>query len=231
VFLRPTLAGCDSYYAIATNATATPARCASLYRMASRAASATDSDNYASLFNTRPDFATAQVPDASLVAIQPLSAYKFELYNTSSVLIATYIERLRSRPYTMGTSATAQDGEIDKVHWNTLSSDTIAAIDALSATPFAGGNPSSFLAKWTNLPNTAPTYSVQVQSIPGGTGTTLYQDQVFVSFSASSVALTNSGQGWPPMASTDGTKSGAYNLVQLISRNQFDTQLFADWIY
>ena len=230
VFLRPTLAGCDSYYAIATSATTNPTRCTSLFRMSSRAASATDSDNLNGLFNgSRPDFASAKVSDANLLAIQPFSAYTFQIFNTSSVLIATYIERLRSRPYTMGTSAAAQDGEVDKVRWNSVSADTIAAIDPLSTTPFAGGNPSSLTVKWTNAPNTAPTYSLQVQTNP--TGAALSQDQVFVPFTASSIALTNGSQGWPNMGSTGALTSGAFNLVQLISRNQFDTQLFADWIY
>jgi hypothetical protein len=231
LFLRPTLAGCDSYYAIATSATATPPRCTSLYRMSSRAASATDTDNFSSLYGnaTRADFPAAPVSDANLLAIKPLSAYTFKLFNTSGVLIATYIERLRSRPLTMGTVANL-DGEIDKVRWNTLSADTITALDTSQGKAFVGGNPSSFAVKWTNQPNTAPTYSVQVQSqqATSPTATSLFQDQIFVPFSASSGALTNGTQGWPNMNSTSTT---GFNLVQLISRNQFDTQLFADWIY
>ena len=234
VFLRPTLSGCDSYYAIAASATANPPNCTSLFRMSSRAASATDTDNFASLYGgTRPDFAATKVADTDLVNIQPLSAYKFEIWRTGNATATpdlVYIERLRSRPYTMGTSATAQDGEVDKVRWNTLSADTIAALDPVLGTAFVGGNPSSFIMKWTNQPNAAPTYSVQVQT-RAATGTQLYQDQVFVRFSASSAALANangSAPGWPDMNKTSST---GLNFAQLISRNRFDTQLFADWFY
>ncbi len=72
-----------------------------------------------------------------------------------------------------------------------------------------------------------PTGGIQVQTNP--TGTALYEDTVNVRFSASSAVLTNGTQGWPDMGSTTG--SGAYNLVQLISRNMYDTQLFASWFY
>ena len=37
--------------------------------------------------------------------------------------------------------------------------------------------------------------------------------------------------GWPNLGSTGATTSGAFSLVQIISRNIYDTQLFADWIY
>ena len=235
VFLNPKLAGCDSYYAIATSATATPVRCTSLFRMSSRAASATDSDNYNSLFGntTRPEFAAVKVTDANLVAIQPFSAYKFEVWRSGNATVTpshVFYERLRSRPNTMGTVA-AKDGEIDKVRWNTLSADTIAAINPLSGKAFAGGNPSSFTANWTNEKGAAPTYSMQVQTNPTGGATTLSQDQVFMPFSATSIVLTNGTQGWPNMGSTGATTAGAFNLAQLISRNQYDTQVFADWFY
>jgi hypothetical protein len=232
VFLSPKLAGCDSFYAIATSATAAPVRCTSLFRMSSRAASATDTDPNATLFGnaSRPEFAApARLTDAELVAIKPFSAYKFEVWLSANATGATpdhvFYERLRSRPITMGTSATAQDGEVDKVRWNTLSAETVAAMDPLSGAAFAGGT--SLTVKWTNLPYTAPTYGIQVQTNP--TGTALSEDLMNVPFSASSAALTNGTQGWPNMGSTTG--AGAFNLVQLISRNMYDTQLFADWFY
>ncbi len=230
LFLRPTLAGCDSSYAIAVSATSTPPRCTSLFRAASRAVTTTDTDNFAALFGnaTRPDFAAAQVSDATISAIQPFTSYKFELFNTSSVLVATYYERLRSRPATMGTIA-GKDGEVDKLRWNTLSTDTVALINTPAGTAFSGGNPSSLTVKWKNEANTAPTFSVQVQSNP--TGNTLFQDLVNVAFTAGSTVLTNTGQGWPNMGSVISTSGAAFNLVQLISRNQFDTKLYADWIY
>jgi hypothetical protein len=127
----------------------------------------------------------------------------------------------------MGTSSTAQDGEIDKVRWNTLSPETIAAIDPVLGTAFVGGNPSSFVFKWTNQPNAAPAGNVQVQTRKQ-TGSPLYQDRTDVRFSANSAALTNGSQGWPDMNLTTST---GINMAQLVSRNRFDTQLFVDWIY
>ena len=235
VFLNPLLSGCDSNYAIAADATTAPANCTSLYRMSSRAATASDTDNFASKYGntTSPDpaFPSAKMTDAQLLQIKPLSAYKFEIWQTNNATTTpdyVYIERLRSRPYTMGTAA-AQDGEIDKVRWNTLSADTIAALDpiAVPGAAFVGGKPSSFTLKWTNQPNAAPTGTIQVQTRKQ-TGSQLYQDKTDVPFSASSAVLTNGSQGWPDMNLT--TSSGI-NMAQLISRNRYDTQLFVDWIY
>ena len=232
VFLNPKLAGCDSYYAIATSATATPLRCTSLFRMSSRAAAAGDNDNYNGAFgvSTRPEFAAVKVTDANLVAIKPFSAYKFEVWLTGNATTTpshVFFDRLRSRPITMGTVA-AKDGEIDKVRWNSIPAETIAAITPGSGTTFLGGNPSNFTVKWINTPNAAPIFNTQVQTNP--TGQSLSQDQVNVPFSASSVLLANSPTGWPSMT-FGATTSGAFNLVQIVSRNMHDTQLFADWIY
>jgi hypothetical protein len=203
--------------------------------MSSRAVSATDTDNFASLFgtSTRPDFAPAKVADSELIAIQPYSAYKFEVWRvgnaTTNPPSHVFYERLRSRPITMGTTAAAKDGEIDTVRWNVATADTIAAINPLSSTTFNGGNPSSLTIKWANTLNAAPTFSAQVQTNPTGGATTLSQDQVFFPFSATSAVLANSPQGWPNMKTT--SVANSFNLVQLISRNQLDTQFFADWIY
>ncbi len=230
LFLRPTLAGCDSYYSIAVSATSTPTRCVSLYKLASRAATTTDTDNFAANFGdaTRPDFAAAMANDTAILAIQAYASYKFELFNTSSALVATYYERLRSRPATMGTIA-RKSGEIDKMIWNTLSPDTVALINAPAGTAFAGGNPSSFPVKWKNEANAAPIFSVGVQSNP--TGSLFFQDEVGVRSTAASTQLSNTGQGWPNMGSVVSTTGAAFNLVQLITRNEFDNKIITDWNY
>jgi len=229
VFLNPLLSGCDSNYAIAADATTAPPNCTSLYRLSSRGAGAGDNDNFAFKYGntTSPDpaFPSVKMSDAQILQIQPLSAYKFEIWKTNNATATpdyVYIERLRSRPYTM-----AQDGEIDRVRWNTLSPETIAALDPVLGTAFAGGNPSSFVLKWTNQPNAAPTHNVQVQTRKQ-TGSQLYQDKADVRFSANTAALANGSQGWPDMNLTTAT---GMNMAQLVSRNRFDTQLFVDWIY
>ena len=227
LFLRPTLAGCDSFYSIAFSATSTPLRCTSLYRLASRAVTATDKDNFAANFGneTRHDFAATMASDATISAIQPYTSYKFELFFTTGALAATYYERLLSRPATMGTIA-EKNGEIDKMSWNTLSPDTVSMINAPAGTAFGGGITSSFPVKWKNEANTAPIFSVQVQSNP--TGNQLFQDEVSVGSKATSTLLSNTGQGWPNMATNS---TAAFYLVQLITRNEFDKKIFTDWTY
>lgn len=240
VFLNPKLAGCDKFFAIATGTTpatagaATPPNCTSLFRVSSRAATATDTDNFSTVFGgTNPAFAAAKMADADIQAIKPQSVYKFEVWRTTTALTApathVFFERLRSRPYTMGTVA-ALDGEVDKVLWNAGSADTIALIDPTSSTTFAGG--ATFTAKWTNAKNAAPVGKVQVQTrqVGGTTGATaLFEDNVNVPFSANTVGLTNGGVAWPATMKT--TTSTGLNLVQFVSRNRYDTQLFLTYIY
>ena len=110
--------------------------------------------------------------------------------------------------------------------WNTLSPDTVALINAPAGTAFAGGNPSSFPVKWKNEANTAPIFRIQVQSNP--TGSQLFQDEVSVGSKAASTLLSNTGQGWPNMATNS---TAAFYLVQLITRNEFDKKIFTDWTY
>lgn len=80
--------------------------------------------------------------------------------------------------------------------------------------------------KWTNVVNTPPTGSVQVQTRPSGT---LFQDETGVAFTATSATLTNQGIAWPSMKTAAG--AGNFNLVPLRTRDENDTQLFLDWRY
>jgi hypothetical protein len=227
IILNPLLGGCDNAYAITTSATAAPTSCTSLYRMQSRAVTSTDTDNVAANFGTasNPEFAPAQVTDATFAAIQPFSAYKFEIFNVGNSTTTpdlVYIERLRSRPVSLGTVTAG--GEVDKLRWNTgLAQETIDAIDpAATGKAFTGG--SSFTVKWANVANTPPIGSIQVQARPAGT---LFQDTAVVGFAQTTAALTNQGVAWPDMSKTTG--SGNYNLVSLRSRNSDDLQFFNDW--
>lgn len=226
IVLSPALTGCDSYYAQAKDSATAPTSCTSLYRMQSRAATVNDTDNVASSFGNvnSPDFAPAQLTDAEITAIQPFSAYKFQIFNvgnSSTTPDLVYIERLRSRPVALGT--VANGGEVDKLRWNTaLSQDTIDAIDPASGKAFTGG--SSFTVKWANVANTPPIGSLQVQTRPSGT---LSQDEANVGFAQTTVSLTNQGVAWPDMSKTTGT--GNFNLVSLRARNSEDLQFFNDW--
>ncbi len=234
VFLNPLLAGCDTFYAIASSASATPGACSSLFTLASRAATNTDFDNFSARYGKEPNFAAAKASDAQILAIQPNSAYRFEVWKVGNATAKpdyVFYERIRSRPLTMGELAAKRDGEIDKLRWNALSADTVAAIDPASGKAFTGGNPSSFLAKWTNQAQLPPVGNVLVQARPSGFAGTLYSDEIAVPFAAASARLSNGTQGWPDMGSTKGTLAGAYNLAELVSHNRFDLQLFAVWVY
>ena len=240
VFLNPRLAGCDKFFSIVGGATpaiagaATPPNCTSLMRLSSRAVTAADSDDFSTAFgSTNPAFIGAKLTDAAILAIQPQSAYKFEIWRTTTALTAppthVFFERLRSRPYSMGSVA-ALDGEVDKVVWDVGNPDTVASIDPTSSTTFAGG--ATFTAKWTNTKDAAPVGKVQVQTrqVGGTTGATaLFEDNVNVAFSANTVGLTNGGVAWP--STMKSTLPSGLNLVQFISRNSLDTQIFLTYIY
>ncbi len=229
VWLNPRLAGCDSYYAIASGFDVTPVRCTSLFTLSSRAANTTDTDNFSAFYaGSRADFnPTGKVTDANLLNIQPNSAYTYEIWRQGTASTSppdlVWIDRLRSRPPTMGTVA-AKDGEIDKVRWNTLAQSTIDAITPASASAFTGG--ASFTVSWTNTANNPSATNLQVQLNP--TGSSLFQDSTSVSPSATTVALTNGGVAWPSVKTT--TTSGS-TFAQLSYRNQYDTQIFSSWAY
>jgi len=227
VMLNPLLTGCDSYYAISASAAVAPSSCTSLFKLQSRAASSTDTDNVAANFGVNADYAASQASDATLSAIQPFSAYKFEIFNVGNATTTpdlVYIERLRSRPVALGTVAAG--GEVDKLRWNTaLDQSTIDAIDPnATGKTFTGG--SAFTVKWANVANTPVIGSLQVQTRPSGT-LGLFQDDANVGFAQTTVSLTNSGVAWPDMSKTTG--SGNFNLVSLRARNADDLQFFMDW--
>ncbi len=227
LFLNSKLAGCDQYFAIAASSGATPTICTSILRLSSRGVTAADNDNEGPKFGTGgAAYVPVKLTDAQILAIQPYSAYKFELFkvgNATTTADFVYIERLRSRPPTIGT--VTSPGEIDMIRFNpALSQATINAITPGSGGTFTGGP--AFTITWQNLPNTPPIGFVQIQTKPAGT---LFQDSAFVPFTATSKTLTNNGVAWPSMAATAGV--GNFNFVQLATTNKYGTNIFHDWQY
>ena len=224
LFINPKLAGCDQYFAIAASSGATPAVCTSIFRLSSRGAAPADPDDEVASFGATAFNAAVKVTDAQVLAILPFSAYKFELFsagNATANANFVYIERLRSRPYTMG--AAASPGEIDRIRWNAgLSQDTINAITPGSGGTFTGGP--EFAVAWQNLPNTPPIGFLNVQTKPAGT---LFQESALVAFSATTLTLKNGGVPWPSMAAL--AAAGNFNLVQLGATNKYGTQILHDW--
>lgn len=234
IVLNPLLSGCDGYFAVAASSTATPGSCTSAFKMQYRKATANDSDNstvQGSFGSTAsPDFAAAQSTDAALQAIQPFSAYQFQIFNTGNATTTpnlVYVERMRSRPIALGT--TPGSGEVDKLVFNTgLSDETKNFINPTSTAPFTGG--STFTVKWTNVANAPPIGSLQVQSRPtGGATGALFQDETNVSFKTVSATLNNQGVAWGDMSKA--TTSGNFNFVSLRTRDSNDTQYFQNWRY
>lgn len=232
VYLR-SKTGC-SYFAIASDATSTPPSCTSLYRMQYRKATSSDpeSNYYVNGFGRDPFFAPNAVSDNDLGSIQPFSAYRFEIFrttNNTSTPDYVYVERLRGRPLKLGTNATIGTAEVDKLIFNTGLSDTVKSmINPDSSSPFNGGT--NFTLSWSNSRNAPPVNSVQIQSIPtGGSGGTLYQDEVGVRLSANTVTLNNSGAGWGGTVLNKST--GNFMLVQLRGRDKNDLRYFQNWRY
>lgn len=232
VFLRH-LADCDSYFAIAASATATPVACTSLYRMQYRKATASDPENGATQAGfgkvAEPYYAPAVMTNVEIQAIAPFAAYRFEIFKLGSTTPIVYVDRLRSRPVALGTNSDIGSSEVDKLVFNTrLSQETKDLIDPTSATAFVGGT--SFTMRWSNVSGAPPVNSVQVQSKPiGGATGRLYQDETNVKFSDSFSVLNNSTDGWGNM--TMAVSSGNFNLVQLRGRDMNELQYFQNWRY
>lgn len=229
IILNARLSGCDSYYAIALNATTAPTSCTSLFRMQYRKATAADPENTfmqtAFGSGSNPEFASQQSTDAELKAILPFAAYKFEIfYNAASTTPdLVYYERLRSRPVALGLTPGA--GEVDSLRFNTgLATATKTLITPGVSGIYTGG--SAFTVTWANVAKTPSINAVQVQSRVAGT---LYQDDAGVSMRATSVTLTNQGAGWGDMSQA--ATSGNFNLVQLKARDATDTVYFHNWRY
>lgn len=229
VYLNARLSGCDSYYAIALNATTAPASCTSLFRLQYRKATAADPENTYMLnafgSGSSPEFASQQSTDADLKAILPFAAYKFEIfYNAASTTPdLVYYERLRSRPVALGQTPGA--GEVDSLRFNTgLSAVTKTLVTPGTSGAFTGG--ASFTVTWANVAKTPSIGGVQVQSRVAGT---FYQDDVGVSLRATSVTLTNQGAGWGDMSQA--ATSGNFNFVQLKARDATDTMYYQNWRY
>lgn len=237
--------GCDFNYALASSATAAngaPTACTSTYRMQYRKASVGDPENNATQngfvagTGTDPFYAQPAKSDADVQGIAPFSAYRFEIFYYTNTTLASaspvpdlvYVERLRSRPLTLGNNAGIGSSEVDKLVFNTgLDASIKTLIDAsTAATAFTGGT--SFTLRWNNVTNAPPVNSVQIQSRPTAGGS-FYQDETNVKLSATSVVLRNGSQGWGNMSLAGA--SGTYNFVQLRGRDMNDLQYFQNWRY
>jgi hypothetical protein len=233
--------GCDQYFTIWRNSSSTPNNCSAIFQLSSRAATTSDTDNYNSLFNTStsPNFADAKVSDADILALKPGALYKFEVYGTSdgcNGACPNYVfeQRLRSRPYTMGSVANLS-GEVDRIKWN----DSLQASSIDSITPAIGASPATLaslnIAYIRNLDAAPPfrTY-IQTRTTSGGS---IQSDWLplpispgYVPGSTISVNLTNSGEPWNnPKTTTNSLDT--YNQIELVSRNRFGTILDRMWRY
>jgi len=235
IYLRKSVAGCTSYFSIFTHPTNAASTCSAVYQLSSREASASDTDNWASKFGNAgsPNFAPAKISDADILAVQSNAAYKVEVFLEDNTT-ATYYQRLRSRPYTMGSSATLS-GEIDTVKWQEgLQQSSIDAMTPSSSISYTTPL-SAFTVAYVRTPNAAPPFKVYYSTQPT-TASTLKIESVFLPISPNYVAgdvisssLTTSG-GWPePRGLLDQTN--AFNMIQFVSRNRFGTTILRDYRY
>ena len=251
VWLRRGPAGCDQYFTVwrdqagsAASSGNSAANCSALWQLSSRAASSSDYDNWGSLFGSdyvnNPQFADAKVADSDIVAIQPGTSYKFEVFLMSNNTVTpdyVFYQRLRSRPYTMG-DATLQNGEIDAVKWNEgLQQSSISAITPPSSVVGLPSTTSTINVSYARTPNAAPPFKVmvQVKQLVGGTMRTqtdsklLPIDPNYVAGAVISKDLTNGGSGWNNPQLTTGANT--MNFIQLIARNRMGTMVLRDWKY
>lgn len=242
IYLRKDAAGCTQYFTIWIDAeTTSPSICSALYQLNSRAATTSDTDNWATLFGVNQNFAPSKLSDADILAIQPGTAYKIEVVLASNTVRPavpdyTFYQRLRSRPYTMGDVAT-QSGEIDKVKWSDgLQQSTITAITP-DSNAVAGSTVPSLNISYVRTPNAAPPFKVMVQT-KNTTASGLQVNSMFLPISPTYVAgdviskdMTGPNGGtWQNQKATV-AQSGAINLVQMVSRNRFGTMVLRDWKY
>jgi hypothetical protein len=255
IWLRRGPTGCDGYFTVwrsangngdAPDNTQTVNNCAAIFQLSSRAVSASDNDNYVSLFGdltNNPQFASTKLADADILAIKPGTAYKFEVFlnNNAGTTTPDYVfyQRLKSRPYTMGTSAAAKDGEIDAIKWSDgLQQSTITEITPPSSTSGLAATLQSLNVSYTRTPNAAPPFKVwvQVKQSNGSGGYNLQVDSAnlpikpdYTYGTVISKDLTNSSTGWNNPQLTTGPNT--MNFVQLVSRNKYGTILLRDWKY
>lgn len=252
IWLRKGPAGCDGYFTVwrdpsgngAAPGNTTPANCAAIWQLSSRAATSGDYDNYQSLFGSdltnNPHFADAKLSDTDILQIKPGTAYKFEVFlnsNSSQTPDYVFYQRLRSRPYTMG-SASSLNGEIDMVRWSdglqASSIDLITPPDSLSG--LASTVP-SINVSYVRTPNAPPPFKVwiNVRQLVNSSLTTqvdsafLPIDPNYVDGTVISKDLNNSGVAWNNPKKTSGTNT--MNWIQLVSRNKMGTILLRDWKY
>lgn len=231
VILKPSTGAC-SYLNITSNtgnASAAPInKCASYYRLTAVAQDATKT--FGGFGGTNPAFAPAAVPDATLAAIEPLAAYRFEIHDSANG-VKTYVERLRARPL--------QTQELPKLHYNVLSAATARLLDPASSTAFAGGT--SLDVGWTPQADTAPVNALNVQlrtdrntaliaanpQVPPGR---TFDSTGTLRASATVSVAAPSGTSFPAATAVN-VANGGFNYVSLNARTADDLQIFASTQY
>ena len=252
IWLRKGPPGCDGYFTVwrdpsgngAAPGDTTPANCAAIWQLSSRAATSNDYDNYQGLFGSdltnNPHFADSKLNDADILQIKPGTAYKFEVFlNSNNTLTPDYVfyQRLRSRPYAMG-SAASMNGEIDMVRWSEgLQASSIDAITPPDSMSGLASTVSSINVSYVRTPNAPPPFKVwvNVRQLVNSSLTTqvdstfLPIDPNYVDGTVISKDLNNSGVAWNNPKKTSGTST--MNWIQLVSRNKMGTIILRDWKY
>jgi hypothetical protein len=239
IFLRKS-AGCDQYFSIWKDATTVPTSCTSAFILSSRGATTSDVDIVSSFYGNAnyAHYASAKLSDTTILAIQPDTLYKFEIFGAANGCSGqcpnyTFYQRLRSRPFTMGNAATLS-GEVDSIQWNDVQPSTITAL-----TPSSGATPptvTSFNISYTRNLNAAPPFKTLLTTRTAANGTIQSDSSMlpisptYVKDTVISVDLTNGSSGWTnPKTTVD--HATTYNSLELISRNRSGTIFNRTWRY
>ena len=182
--------------------------CGSLFRFASSIIATGAAFSPAS---NREYFASPALTDAQILAIKPLSLYKFVITTASKTV--TYWERLRARALTAG--------ETLETKFLSLSDESKTLLQT-----FAGGAPPSI--SWTRPANTAPAFKVSFFH-------NAYSDDAKVKLSSLSATINCAGNLDCVGDGTGSYKaltlaSGSTNTFQMLARNRYDTEIFSQFV-
>jgi hypothetical protein len=162
--------------------------------------------------NQNPEyFASPALTDTQILAIKPLSLYKFVITTTTGTV--TYWDRLRARALTAGETLQARFLILSDASKNLLQT-------------YTGGTPPTIT--WTRPANTAPAYTTYFFH-------NAYSDNANVKLSDLSATINCAGN-----ADCLSGGNGAYNpltlatnstnFFQMIARNRYDVQIFSQFV-
>lgn len=180
--------------------------CSSLYRVRSLK---TDGTAFTPSSNSH---LFGSLTDADITAIQPLDLYKFVITKTDASTV-TYWNRLRSRPLTVA--------EMAQVKYVDFTAATKAMMT--TGTLYAGGTPPTI--GWSVPANAPRPFLAYFFHVAGS-------DRIGVPFSSTSATIPCSGNtecsGSQYVTTlTNGLTASSQYGFQAVSRNRFDTQIFA----